>query len=99
MITLAEGYLNGDASYWWSLIPAEHKPTSYAGFEDVLKTQFYPADAKIRARQQLARAVQRSSFAAYTSYFNKCLIQVGEISDSENRRGVEARLQEVYLHT
>uniref|UniRef100_A0A7S3A6S2 Ty3 transposon capsid-like protein domain-containing protein n=1 Tax=Rhodosorus marinus TaxID=101924 RepID=A0A7S3A6S2_9RHOD len=82
-ITLAEGYLTGDASYWWSLVPEDKRPEKYAGFEQLLKAQFYPADATIRAKQQLARAVQRTSVAAYTSYFNKCLIQVGEISESE----------------
>uniref|UniRef100_A0A7S2ZX89 Retrotransposon gag domain-containing protein n=1 Tax=Rhodosorus marinus TaxID=101924 RepID=A0A7S2ZX89_9RHOD len=31
--TLAEGYLTGDASYWWSLIPDNQKPTTYEDFE------------------------------------------------------------------
>jgi len=55
----------------------------YDGFERALKAQFYPADAKIRAKQQLAREAQRTSVAAYTAYFNKCRIQAGAISDSE----------------
>jgi len=48
-----------------------------------MKTQFYPADANIRAKQQLARATPRTSVTACTSYFNQCLMQVGQISDSE----------------
>mmetsp|Transcript_16557 Transcript_16557/g.23897 ORF Transcript_16557/g.23897 Transcript_16557/m.23897 type:complete len:91 (+) Transcript_16557:178-450(+) len=32
-ITLAEGYLTGDASYWWSLLPEYQRPTTYNEFE------------------------------------------------------------------
>jgi len=58
-ITLAEGYLTGDASYCWSLLPDYQKPTTYDDFELLLKAQFCPADAAMRAKQQLARADTR----------------------------------------
>uniref|UniRef100_A0A7S2ZQZ9 Retrotransposon gag domain-containing protein n=1 Tax=Rhodosorus marinus TaxID=101924 RepID=A0A7S2ZQZ9_9RHOD len=31
-VNLAEGYLTGDASYWWSLLPEHQRPTTYDGF-------------------------------------------------------------------
>jgi hypothetical protein len=84
-ILYATTLLRGAALTWWqSLTLSGQTPTTWIGFVEALKHEFYPPDAHRQARDRLSSLRQVRSVSAYNVEFqNVCLLLHTYITEDE----------------
>ena len=83
-IAYASTFLSGNAASWWyTIIASNLKPSKWSDFEALLIKEFVPFDSVQRSGDRLRKLVQKVSVAIYLAYFRNIILTIPDMSEGE----------------